>query len=548
MKKYLAEGKLPELEGICPVFALTGTCGGKYGGSGWRCRWLSSHKKDLGDGDFELVEDEEKKAAYEQEMKDRKAKRVKVTEETGSEKNSYDEDTREGEVINSIDMKYKILLRKNKYESKKSKVYLDWMEKYKGQEREDERATYVEAPLNSAEKRPLYISPETPILAPLTTTGNLPFRRICVELGAAITYSEMAMSMPVLQGHKPEWALLRAHESETPGFGVQLCANKPWQAIRATEAITDLLPGRGLSFIDLNCGCPIDLVYKSGGGSALLDQQGKLLKMLKGMNYVSGETPITVKIRMGCKTDSPNAKKLVGKLISEGDVATITLHGRSRQQRYKNAADWTYISETATLINNLKAEMASQTDTAAFGEQRDKTRNGRSGDEYGVKFIGNGDCFSGPQYHENIRASGVDSIMCARGALIKPWIFEEIQAGQYLDKRSSERLSLVERYAKLGLSHWGSDEFGIGMTRRFLLEWLSFTHRYIPLGLLEVLPPSMNDRPPLFRGRDEMETLMASGDYRDWVKISEMFLGKTPENFQFVPKHKSNSYDAEAEG
>lgn len=79
-------------------------------------------------------------------------------------------------------------------------------------------------------------------------------------------------------------------------------------------------------------------------------------------------------------------------------------------------------------------------------------------------------------------------------------------------------------------------------TRRFLLEWLSFQCRYIPVGLLEILPQKMNQRPPLYRGRNEMETLLASTASTDWVKITEMFLGNVPEGFLFVPKHKANAY------
>jgi len=70
---------------------------------------------------------------------------------------------------------------------------------------------------------------------------------------------------------------------------------------------------------------------------------------------------------------------------------------------------------------------------------------------------------------------------------------------------------------------------------------LSFQHRYIPIGLLAVMPGRINDRPPKFRGRDELETLLSSTQAADWVKISEMFLGPAPENWKFIPKHKSNA-------
>lgn len=99
------------------------------------------------------------------------------------------------------------------------------------------------------------------------------------------------------------------------------------------------------------------------------------------------------------------------------------------------------------------------------------------------------------------------------------WIFEEIQQGQYIDKSASERLALVEQYVRYGLETWGSDEMGIGITRRFLLEWLSFAYRYVPVGILEHLPPSLQDRPPAWRGRNDLETLLGSDNYKDWIKI-----------------------------
>ena len=77
-------------------------------------------------------------------------------------------------------------------------------------------------------------------------------------------------------------------------------------------------------------------------------------------------------------------------------------------------------------------------------------------------------------------------------------------------------------FARYGLEHWGSDTMGVNQTRRFLCEWMSFTHRYVPVGLLDRLPQRLNERVPMFWGRNEMETLLASPDSRDWVKVSEV--------------------------
>ncbi|KAJ5247109.1 tRNA-dihydrouridine(47) synthase [Penicillium chermesinum] len=434
--------------------------------------------------------------------------------------------------------------------------------------REEQRATYTEPPFLPSEKRRIYFGPETPTLAPLTTQGNLPFRRLCTDLGAQFTYSEMALSLPLIQGQKSEWTLLKAHESEmlpptiTSGenvvqgydnskdmkFGAQIAGNKPWQVLKATEALSKYTPN--LRVIDLNCGCPIELLFREGAGSALLDHQSKLEKMLRGMNMVSQEIPITVKIRMGTKDNSPTAQKLIERLVMGGHesnrlevgppgVAAITLHGRSRQQRYTRQADWSYIAECSALIKRMNETNASITDTIRQPDARYLPNGGKT------YFLGNGDCISHIDYDEHIRNAGVDSVMVGRGALIKPWIFEEIQTGQYLDKSATERLAYVEKFAKYGLEAWGSDEYGIGTTRRFLLEWLSFTYRYVPLGILEYLPPRINDRPRAWRGRNELETLMGSGNYKDWIKITEMFLGPAHPDFKFEPKHKSNAYEAE---
>jgi tRNA-dihydrouridine synthase 3 len=559
LRKYLKEGRREDLttfEGKCPVYDVQGFCN-----LGWKCRFHSSHseERETEDGRKELVllQDAERKAEFERTL--------------GPEG--------EAGVVNVVAKLEKINLSRRKTKTPKSDAYIEWVNENADAERnyfdnkgkqkmeiveddadasikveedtkedtkEDKRAQYVEPPFRPSEKRRLYYGPETPILAPLTTQGNMPFRRLCVDLGAQVTWSEMAMGLPLLQGEKGEWALMKAHESEIQPprflqkntvvqgydnakdlkFGVQIAANKPWLATKTVEVLTALCPH--LRAIDLNCGCPINLVCEQGSGSALLDSPSKLENTLRGMNYVSGETPITVKIRMGTKDGHPTAEKLVKRLVLGGyeavesgkgtsGVAAITLHGRSKQQRYTKSADWSYIADCSALINRLKREKSDRSDTVREADARDLANDGH------VYFVGNGDCYSHIDYYSHLEEAKVDSVMVARGALIKPWIFEEIEKGQYLDKSASERLGYVEKFAKYGLQTWGSDEMGIGTTRRFLLEWLSFSCRYVPLGLLEHLPPHIQDRPPAYKGRNELETLMCSDNYKDWIKIRYVY-------------------------
>ena len=81
---------------------------------------------------------------------------------------------------------------------------------------------------------------------------------------------------------------------------------------------------------------------------------------------------------------------------------------------------------------------------------------------------------------------------------------------------------MLKSFVDYGLQHWGADDKGVATTRRFLLEWLSFLYRYIPVGLLEVVPQRLNWRPPRYFGRNDLETLMASADVSDWLKLTEL--------------------------
>ena len=140
------------------------------------------------------------------------------------------------------------------------------------------------------------------------------------------------------------------------------------------------------------------------------------------------------------------------------------------------------------------------------------------------------------EYEDHMEKTGVDGVMLARGALIKPWLFTEIKERRHWDISANERLDIFKSYAKTGLAYWGSDTTGVGRTRRFLLEWQAFTHRYVPYGLLEYPPARINERPESFRGRNDLETLLASPFVGDWLKVCELAgLGRVEEGFTFIP-------------
>uniref|UniRef100_A0A6F9DC27 tRNA-dihydrouridine(47) synthase [NAD(P)(+)] n=1 Tax=Phallusia mammillata TaxID=59560 RepID=A0A6F9DC27_9ASCI len=342
-------------------------------------------------------------------------------------------------------------------------------------------------------------------LAPLTTCGNLPFRVMCKQMGADITCGEMALATNLLQGQTSEWALIKRHPCEDI-FGVQLCGAFPDTMSRCAELLNK---NCDVDFIDINMGCPIDLIYHKGAGSALMRRTNKLFDVVTGMTSVL-DIPLTCKLRTGIESKKNIAHNILP-LLRDSGVSLATLHGRSREARYTRIADWSYVSECAKVASPMP-------------------------------LFGNGDILSHHDYYSALEHTDVSGIMIARGALIKPWIFTEIKEQRDWDISSTERLDIIQKFANEGLLHWGSDTRGVETTRRFLLEWLSFLHRYIPVGILETVPQRINERPPYYVGRNDLETLFASPNSNDWIKISEMVLGRIPDNFSFLPKHKANSY------
>ncbi|KAK7409786.1 hypothetical protein VNO78_00101 [Psophocarpus tetragonolobus] len=366
--------------------------------------------------------------------------------------------------------------------------------------------------LQSREKK-LIDFKEKLYLAPLTTVGNLPFRRVCKVLGADITCGEMAMCTNLLQGQASEWALLRRHSSEDL-FGVQICGAYPDTVARTVELIEQECT---IDFIDINMGCPIDIVVNKGAGSALLT---KPMRMKNIVEVASGtaDKPITIKVRTAYFEGKNRIDSVIADIFSWG-ASAVTIHGRSRQQRYSKLADWDYVYQCARKAPAI------------------------------LQVVGNGDIFSFVDWNNHrTECPELATDMIARGALIKPWIFTEIKEQRHWDISSGERLNILKDFVNFGLEHWGSDTKGVETTRRFLLEWLSYSCRYIPVGLLDVVPQRLNWRPPSYYGRDELETLMASDSAADWIRMSEMLLGKVPDGFTFTPKHKSNAYDRAENG
>ncbi|TDH68950.1 hypothetical protein CCR75_000331 [Bremia lactucae] len=537
----------------CPVFDAVGYC--RYG---LACRFAKAHSE-LVDGTYRNVKREGYVETSGQDLRDEvndlsHELRVKLRKDTYDfqskqqmkngkkhKKHHSQKNERKNLTANDIDetVQSSEALTKGPIESRKASEccsnQVQWKE------------PAAESPL-LAERKPIDFKRKI-YIAPLTTVGNLPFRRLLKQTGADITCGEMAMATNLLKAQQSEWALLRRHTSEDV-FGVQIAGSFSDQIARVCEL---LARETDIDFVDINMGCPIDIVCRAGAGSALMTRPPRLLEVVSGAltglelgtrmrtGGIVHAPGLTVKLRSGWSEKQPTAHKLVPKLqavraslayvnaaVVTADfklhatqsIDAITVHGRSRLQRYTKNADWDYIYQCSD------AQMDPLDDKVVAH----------------IPFVGGGDVLSFEEYHEHLQNGKLDTCMLARGALIKPWLPTEIKERRHWDISASERLDLLKDFVRFGLEHWGSDQKGVNRTRRYLLEWQSFLCRYIPVGLLETLPQRINDRPSLYYGRNDLETLMASDQAVDWIKISEMLLGKVPDGFQFVPKHRANAY------
>lgn len=280
------------------------------------------------------------------------------------------------------------------------------------------------------------------ILAPLTKGGNLPFRRLCVAYDCATTTSEMAYAGQVLRQKPTELALLRKHADEQC-FGVQIAASKAEPAVAAGLAAVE----RGAQFVDLNCGCPIHDVVRRGMGATLLQRPAHLGRLVEAM--VKGiPVPVTVKIRLGWSEDDKNASD-IARIVEESGAKALTVHGRTREQRYTKAADWEWIAKIVS--------------------------------ERSIPVIGNGDVYTWYEAEDLKQKSGCASVMVGRGALIKPWIFREIAQKQEFEPTAEQRVGIYRQFLGFMKEHFRDDEKGRKRAMFFLPWHFGFFCRYRPL-------------------------------------------------------------------
>jgi tRNA-dihydrouridine synthase 3 len=309
------------------------------------------------------------------------------------------------------------------------------------------------------------------VMAPMTKGSNLPYRRLAVELGARVLVSEMVVARRLKQRRRGEFALIRRAPDE-PCFAVQLAGTNPDEMGWAAAVVE----ARGADFVDINLGCPIDHFTRKGMGAALARQPNRVAKIVRTM-AAQVKVPVTVKIRLGWNADHRNFLEVAQAAVDAG-AGAITVHGRTREARYRHPADWEAIAAVAAAVP--------------------------------VPVVGNGDVLFPHELDEHLAASGCVAAMSARGALIKPWIFTELTRG-YWDITAEERLTIYRRYVALAREHWGIDDHARLRLREFLRWHVGFWCRYAPQRP-DGSWPTMQTRESQFVPRSPLEALLARTD------------------------------------
>ena len=261
-------------------------------------------------------------------------------------------------------------------------------------------------------------------LAPVAGYSDAAFRSVCIENGACFTYTEMVSAEALVRKNLKTEILMRRAMNEI-AYSVQIFGGEPEIMEDAAHIV---LEKTGCEVIDINCGCPVPKIIKTGAGSALTRDPDRLFKVAEAVVKAAGGSPreggvpVTVKIRSGWESKQMTWREAATAALEAG-VSAITIHPRTRAQGYEGHSDWNIMKELVELVRAWEA---------AHGVSACQ-----------IPVFGSGDLFKPEDAKAMLEQTGADAVMFARGAMGNPFIFRD--ATSLLTKGSYEPVPPEER-------------------------------------------------------------------------------------------------------
>ncbi len=284
------------------------------------------------------------------------------------------------------------------------------------------------------------------ILAPMDGHSDLPFRSICRSLGSAISYSEF-VNVDNLQGSKYESARavkkLTFTKQERP-MAFQIYGHN---IDKVVQTAVHLQNTKAPDIIDINMGCYVRKISERGAGAGMLKYPERIYQLF---NQLSSELdiPATGKIRLGWDDAAVDEKCYLDAALAleAGNGKLLAVHGRTRKQGYKGAANWDAIAEICAAVNNIPV-------------------------------VANGDVITVNDIDAIQQHTQCDGVMIGRGAIGNPWIFQYRNAADILFE---EKLDIIFRHFQLNIDFYGYD-LGVKTFRKHSSKYLGESENLIAI-------------------------------------------------------------------